>query len=95
MSMKRYPFYLHYMRTTLALYEIISRIDSILGMTDKEMCAKNKCITIKMILRKMDDDLKLIEQKLLQEEFCFMDFEVRQCEQSFTALSLRWTQNLN
>ncbi len=93
--MKRYPFYMHYLRSTLALYEVISRIESILSMTDKEMCAKNKCITIKMILRKTEDDLQKIEQQLLQEEFCFMDFEVRQCEQSMTALNFRFTLNLN
>ena len=86
---------MHYLRSTLALYEIISRIDSILLMNDKEMCSKNKCITIKMVLKKMDDDLQKIEQQLFSEEFTFMEFEVRQCEQNFTALSLRWTQNLN
>ena len=93
--MKRYPFYMHYMRSTLALFEVISRVESILEMSDKEMCAKNKCITIKMVLRKMENDLQKIEQQLLQEEFAFMDFEVRQCEQSMTALNLRFTLNLN
>lgn len=86
---------MHYLRSTLALYEIISRIDSILEMTDKEFCAKNKCLTIKMILRKMDDELQKIEQQLLSEEFCFMEFKIKQCEASYTALNLRWTQNLN
>lgn len=93
--MNRYPFYMHYMRYTQVLFEIILRVESILEMTDKEMCSKNKCITIKMVLKKMENDIQKIEQQLLSEEFTFMQFEVRQCEQSMTALNLRFTLNLN
>lgn len=93
--MKRYPFYIYYMRSTLMLFEAISRVQSILEMTDKEMCSKSKCLTINLVLRKMEKDLQGIERKLLCEELTFLESEVKECEQNLTALSFRWTQNLN
>jgi hypothetical protein len=83
------------MRSTLKLYEAISRIQSILEMTDKEMCSKNKCLTINMVLDKMNLDLNCIERKLLSEEKTFLESEIKECEQNISALNLRFTISLN
>lgn len=93
--MNRYPFYMYYLRSTLALYEIIARIDSIVSMTDKELCPKNKCLAVCIILKKMENDMQDIERKLLCEEMTFLESEVKECEQNVSALNFRFTINLN